>query len=120
MLVFEGFEIRWRGDAGPATLTIDAAGSARLYGPSGSDPGAAAASKEATSPRAGFGKGRRWTEVEEADLTRDYGDGVSVAGLARAHGRSEGAIRSRLVRLGLLEEAVAGLRFPVARPERGG
>jgi DNA-directed RNA polymerase specialized sigma24 family protein len=43
----------------------------------------------------------RWTEDEEARLRQAHEAGVPVGELARRHERNEGAIRSRLQRLGL-------------------
>jgi hypothetical protein len=46
---------------------------------------------------------KKWTPEEDAQLTREYKEGLSVIKLAEMHQRKDGAIRSRLVRLGLVE-----------------
>lgn len=43
-----------------------------------------------------------WTEAEERELVEQFHNKVSVAEMARLHGRKSGAIRSRLKKLGLL------------------
>lgn len=47
--------------------------------------------------------GRRWTSAEEEQLAHGFEAGMSQAELAREHGRSPGGIRSRLIRLGLID-----------------
>jgi hypothetical protein len=47
--------------------------------------------------------GKPWRPEEDARLAAAYDGGTEVAALASAHQRTEGAIRSRLVRLGRLE-----------------
>ncbi|MEU3002438.1 hypothetical protein [Streptomyces sp. NPDC007020] len=42
----------------------------------------------------------RWTELEEAQLTRQCANGASVAQLSQHFGRSESAIESRLLKIG--------------------
>jgi hypothetical protein len=44
--------------------------------------------------------GRSWSGEEDADLLRAFDAGVSPKDLAARHGRTKGAIDSRLVRLG--------------------
>ncbi len=57
--------------------------------------------------------GAAWTEKEDAYLAEKFGNGVSVKDLAAKHRRSTGAIRSRLVKLGLIEpDPSAGFRPP--------
>jgi len=46
----------------------------------------------------------KWTPEEEEALAEEYKDGVSIVELAKKHQRQIGAIRSRLRKLGLLEE----------------
>ena len=53
--------------------------------------------------------GRPWSAEEDALLKARWGSGLSMKALARLHRRTDGAIRSRLIRLGLVE-----------RPERHG
>ena len=55
-----------------------------------------------------------------ARLRDRFDRGETPSTLARAIGRSAGAVRARLVRMDLLAEADAKLRYPVARPEEGG
>jgi hypothetical protein len=45
----------------------------------------------------------RWTSDEERSLEERFREGVSVSELARLHERQRGAIKARLIRLGLLE-----------------
>lgn len=52
-------------------------------------------------PRAGQG----WTTQEDRDLVDAFRTSGSLSELAQRHGRSRGAIRSRLIKLGLLERA---------------
>lgn len=56
---------------------------------------------DAMAPASRQGKG--WSAEEDARLAEGFRRGGALAVLAAAHGRSEGAVRSRLVRLGLLE-----------------
>ena len=46
------------------------------------------------------GAGRPWEPAEEDELKRSFDSGVAIKELALRHRRTEGAIRSRLVRLG--------------------
>jgi len=46
--------------------------------------------------------GKPWPPEEDDRLAAAFDSGIDVAALARAHDRTEGAIRSRLVRLGRL------------------
>lgn len=41
----------------------------------------------------------RWTDDEEDQLRSEHAGGLSVAEMAEAHGRNQGAVRSRLQRL---------------------
>jgi hypothetical protein len=47
--------------------------------------------------------GRSWPPEEDAALLRDFDAGMSAKDLAVKHGRTKGAIDSRLVRLGRVE-----------------
>ncbi len=51
--------------------------------------------------------GRPWSEEEDNRLLAAYDGGQSMAELVAAHGRTRGAISSRLVKLGRLEEDAA-------------
>lgn len=44
--------------------------------------------------------GRSWTQEEEARLIREYDAGMEFPAIARLHGRSVGAIETRLNELG--------------------
>ncbi|HEV3200042.1 MAG TPA: hypothetical protein VGZ73_19190 [Bryobacteraceae bacterium] len=44
--------------------------------------------------------GKAWNRAEVEALVREFEAGEAIAAMARAHGRTPGAIRSRLVRLG--------------------
>ena len=48
------------------------------------------------------GAGKPWTAPEDDALAQAFDAGLSIAQLANEHQRSEGAIRSRLARLGKL------------------
>jgi hypothetical protein len=54
----------------------------------------------ATRPAAA---GARWTDDEDARLCREFDNGGQIRELAREHGRTVGAITSRLVRLGRID-----------------
>lgn len=54
--------------------------------------------------------GRPWSPSEDALLTQAHAAGMSVAELARAHGRTNGAITARLVKLELIAMP-SGLRL---------
>jgi hypothetical protein len=72
--------------------------------------------KPRLTPDAGDKEGRRgsaWSEEEEEAIRASFAAGDSVPDLAERLGRSAGAVRARLVRLGLLSEEEAGLRYPV-------
>ena len=47
--------------------------------------------------------GGLWTEEEQAHLVESFESGSDIASLAETHGRSKGAIRSRLRKLGLID-----------------
>ncbi|MSQ01384.1 MAG: hypothetical protein EXR71_05750 [Myxococcales bacterium] len=62
--------------------------------------------------------GKAWT-AEEEDRVRSFWEaGGDPAEIGRALGRSRGAVSARLVRLGLLDEADANLRWPAGGRER--
>jgi hypothetical protein len=46
----------------------------------------------------------KWTPDEEARLHDEFANGKTIPEMAALHGRGEGAIRSRLVKLGLIKE----------------
>ena len=45
----------------------------------------------------------KWTKDEEAELTSAFRQGLTIAQLAEKHRRKIGAIRSRLIKLGLIK-----------------
>ena len=49
-------------------------------------------------------RGEPWLDDEDAELKQSYSAGLSVKQIAANHKRSEGAIRSRLKKYGLLSE----------------
>lgn len=73
--------------AGPATLFAELARRIRKSGTRGA--------KNA---------GQRWTDDEDEKLRQGWAETQVTAEHARRHGRSSGAIRSRLVHLGLIED----------------
>ncbi len=46
----------------------------------------------------------KWTPDEEARLKDEFANGKTIAEMATLHGRGEGAIRTRLVKLRLIKE----------------
>ena len=48
--------------------------------------------------------GKAWESEEEKLVAEAFDDGMSIAAIARNHGRTAGAIRARLIRLGKLQE----------------
>lgn len=57
-------------------------------------------SKKKVPPR---NAGKPWTEIEEEKLLDEFDLGMTPSAIAKEHGRSRGAIESRLVALGKLE-----------------
>lgn len=49
--------------------------------------------------------GKPWNEIEEGKLLDEFDSGKTVSAIAREHGRSKGAIESRLAALGKLDSA---------------
>ena len=62
-------------------------------------------------------RGQPWTTDEEIRVASAFRAGDGVSEIARATGRSRGAVAARLVALGLLDEAEAHLRYPRRRAE---
>lgn len=48
-------------------------------------------------------QGNKWTTQEDQALVNDFQNGITIPLLAKKHGRTYGAIRSRLVKLGLIK-----------------
>jgi len=48
--------------------------------------------------------GRKWTDEEEQQLRDGFSQNKSYKALAKAHGRTRGAIRARLIKLELIED----------------
>jgi ribosomal protein S27AE len=46
----------------------------------------------------------KWTSEEDVELVKQYREGLDFSELAKLHQRQKGAIRSRLVKLGLIQE----------------
>lgn len=68
-------------------------------------------------------RGKAWTAREEDDVRARWAAGGDAAEIGLALGRSRGAVTARLVLMGLLDEAEAGLRWPAGgrapAPEAG-
>jgi hypothetical protein len=113
-------ELTWRAGADAWTLTLDADAPPRLERHAPGDPdsetpappdrSARPTRPAARNPR----RGQAWSAEDEEHLKSAFADGISLTAVAASLGRSEGALRARLVRLGLMDESEAGLRFPVA------
>jgi hypothetical protein len=48
--------------------------------------------------------GKAWDAAEEETLVREFEGGETMAAIARAHGRTPGAIKSRLICLGKIDD----------------
>lgn len=106
--MFQGFEFRWKAGGRQHALFIDSSGHPHLDDDGGDD---APEPSPRARPRAAQ-RGRRWSEEEE-DCLRTRLRGVEDATpLAEELGRSRGAVLARGVRLGLIAEEDAGLRYP--------
>ena len=46
----------------------------------------------------------KWSPDEEARLQDEFANGMTIPEMAALHGRGEGAIKSRLVKLGIIKE----------------
>lgn len=57
--------------------------------------------KRTTSPE---NAGKPWSEAEDSELLSEFDAGQSVKSIALSHGRTHGAITSRLIRLGRIQE----------------
>lgn len=48
--------------------------------------------------------GKPWTDIEEEKLLDEFGSGMTTSVIAKEHGRSKGAIESRLANLGKITD----------------
>lgn len=60
-----------------------------------------------------FSARRRWTDDEDAQVCREYDEGTTITDIARQHGRTTGAIMSRLVKLGRIDPETLSPRLKV-------
>ncbi|MBT2563785.1 hypothetical protein J7E50_21500 [Pedobacter sp. ISL-68] len=49
-------------------------------------------------------QGQPWTPSEDELLVKQFNEGIKITELAKLHGRSYGAIKARLLKLGMLEK----------------
>ena len=49
--------------------------------------------------------GKPWTDIEEEALLDKFDSGMTISAIAKEHGRSRGAIRSRLAHMGKITDA---------------
>lgn len=109
----ELLEVSWRVGADRFSFVLTPDGAPHLTGPGVRELTEAA---EPTDRPAGPARrGKAWSEEEEAQLRERFTRGDTPADIAAALGRTSGSVRARLVRMGLLDEEAAGLRYPVAR-----
>lgn len=54
--------------------------------------------------------GRSWSREEEEQLRREYDEGLSTQAIARRHGRTAGAIETRLSELGCRDQIQFSMR----------
>ncbi|MDP2310285.1 MAG: hypothetical protein Q8P18_29990 [Pseudomonadota bacterium] len=111
----EVLEVSWRVGADRFSFTLTPDGTPHLTGPGvrelpeGAEP----------TPRPGRAaparRGKVWSDEEEAQLREWFTRGDSPADIGAVLDRTSGAVRARLVRMGLLDEEAAGLRYPVPR-----
>lgn len=52
--------------------------------------------------------GKPWTEIEEEKLLDEFDSGMKISAIAKEHGRSKGAIESRLADLGKITDTYFG------------
>jgi len=58
--------------------------------------------KETKAKKGPANQGARWTADDDARLKTDFESGIKLKDLATQYGRSKGAIRSRLQKMGLI------------------
>ncbi|MFZ5478096.1 MAG: hypothetical protein ACOZNI_15080 [Myxococcota bacterium] len=97
-------EVVWRVGAREFKFVLGADGTPRL------DPPPAPARRPGPPNR-----GRPWSPEEEEEIRARLDAAEDAGAIAERLGRSRGAVLARAVRLGLLTEEEAGLRYPVAR-----
>ncbi|HET8797175.1 MAG TPA: hypothetical protein VFO89_05800 [Thermoanaerobaculia bacterium] len=68
-----------------------------------------------TSTARPIAAGARWTDEEDLRLAYEFDCGMPIRDIARLHGRTQGAITLRLVKLGRLQESAVPLRERGAR-----
>ena len=66
--------------------------------------------QERADSTAAVNAGRNWSTEEEAQLLQEYGMGLPIETIARRHGRSVGAIETRLSELGQREQIQFSMR----------
>jgi hypothetical protein len=49
-------------------------------------------------------QGGKWTELDDQKLKVDFNMGLKISELAKTNKRSNGAIRSRLIKLGIIQQ----------------
>ena len=48
--------------------------------------------------------GSPWTDIEEEKLLDEFDSGMTITAIAKEHGRSKGAIESKLAKLGIITD----------------
>lgn len=66
--------------------------------------------QERTGGTAAVNAGRNWSAEEETRLLQEYGAGLPIETIARRHGRSVGAIETRLTELGQRDQIQFSMR----------
>ena len=66
--------------------------------------------QERADSTAAVNAGRNWSAEEEAQLLQEYGMGLPIETIARRHGRSVGAIETRLSELGQRDQIQFSMR----------
>lgn len=106
-------EVTWRIGADRFSFVLTPDGTPHLSG-----PGLRQLAEQPTGPATRTGPARRgkaWSEEEEAQLRERFTRGDTAGDIGAQLGRTSGSVRARLVRMGLLDEEAAGLRYPVPR-----
>jgi hypothetical protein len=111
----ELLEVSWRVGADRFSFVLTPDGTPHLTGPGVRELTEAAEPTARPAPTGPARRGKAWSDDEEAQLRARFTQGGTPGAIATALGRTSGSVRARLVRLGLLDEEAAGLRYPVAR-----